>query len=406
MLALATIVAAFVFFRFAVMPVLGHVVDPTSSTSTLLSRCGAALSILLGYWLFCRFHEKRYVDELKLAPLWIALGVLSGAMLISLTTLSLFALGAYQVTEYRGWQITLPGVAGLIVVAAILEEVVFRGVVFRQLERALGTTSAITVTALVFGVVHLPNLSEDAGAMAILTTFVSVVLIGYFWTLLFAITRNLWFVTFHHAAWNFAIVLSGAPLSGVEEWRAAAPIASSDHGPAWLTGGIFGPEDSVMTIAIVAASIAIIFFWRTPRRKNAAHDPSNFSESLSGDLPVVALRDTASRLTELWSPRVVAAVDDYYVKICKVKGEFGWHKHASDELFIVLAGTMTIETRRSRVALTEGDCFVVRRGELHNPSALEECLLMLFEHNSTRHAGAMDAPMMPVRSLAEQLRPI
>lgn len=113
----------------------------------------------------------------------------------------------------------------------------------------------------------------------------------------------------------------------------------------------------------------------------------------------------AASLTELWSPRVVAEVDDSYVKVAKVKGTFDWHAHAQeDELFVVLAGQLTIAMRDRTVVLEEGDTFVVPRGVEHCPSAKDECLLMLLEKKSTLHTG--DAATLKTRSLDEQLRPL
>ena len=187
----------------------------------------------------------------------MALGLLSGAALISITTLSLFALGIYEATSVRGLQGGLPGVAGLILVAAMLEEIVFRGVLFRILESAWGTVPALWLAALIFSVVHLGNI-EGAGPVAAVTTVVSGTLIGAFWTLIFVQWRNLWIVGVHHAAWNFSIILTGLPLSGLEEWRSMAPFESRYNGPDWLTGGVFGPEDSVITIVVIALSLATL----------------------------------------------------------------------------------------------------------------------------------------------------
>ena len=112
----------------------------------------------------------------------------------------------------------------------------------------------------------------------------------------------------------------------------------------------------------------------------------------------------AAALTELWSPRVVAAFDDYYVKVAKVQGSFTWHAHDDeDELFFVLRGALTIEMERRTVVLREGEAFVVPRGVRHNPSAERECLVMLVEKRSTRHTGAEITEQ--TRSVSDQLRP-
>lgn len=113
----------------------------------------------------------------------------------------------------------------------------------------------------------------------------------------------------------------------------------------------------------------------------------------------------AAALTELWSPRVVAELDDSYVKVARVHGTLGWHAHAhEDELFYVLKGHLCIEMEHESVNLYEGDLFVVAKGVRHNPIAEHECHLMLIERKSTLHTG--DAITDKTRSVVEQLRPI
>ena len=120
---------------------------------------------------------------------------------------------------------------------------------------------------------------------------------------------------------------------------------------------------------------------------------------------VASPRQVAASLTELWSPRVVAEVDDVYVKVAKVQGSLAWHAHADeDELFLVLKGALRIEMEDRVVDLAEGDMFVVPKGVRHNPVADEECHLMLIERKSTLHTG--DIVIGRTRSIAEQLRPL
>jgi len=116
-------------------------------------------------------------------------------------------------------------------------------------------------------------------------------------------------------------------------------------------------------------------------------------------------KEVAASLTELWSPRVIAEVDDSYIKVAKVHGSLAWHSHdAEDELFLILKGRLRIEMESGTVALGEGEMFVVPKGVRHNPVADEECLLMLIERKSTQHTG--NVVTEKTRSLAEQLRPI
>jgi mannose-6-phosphate isomerase-like protein (cupin superfamily) len=116
-------------------------------------------------------------------------------------------------------------------------------------------------------------------------------------------------------------------------------------------------------------------------------------------------RQIAAALTELWSPRVIAEVDDSYVKVAKVKGVFGWHAHEhEDELFLILAGRLRIEMEDGAVDLGEGDVYVVPKGKRHNPVAEEECQVLLIERKSTQHSG--DMVTEKTRSIADQLRPL
>lgn len=120
--------------------------------------------------------------------------------------------------------------------------------------------------------------------------------------------------------------------------------------------------------------------------------------------PVSPLR-IAESLDEWWSPRVVAALDDNYVKVAKVHGELAWHAHdGEDELFYILRGTLRIEMEDRTVELNAGDAFVVPRGVRHHPIAEQECLLMLIERKTTKHTG--NEVTAHTRSLDEQLRPV
>jgi mannose-6-phosphate isomerase-like protein (cupin superfamily) len=113
----------------------------------------------------------------------------------------------------------------------------------------------------------------------------------------------------------------------------------------------------------------------------------------------------ASSLTELWSPRVIAEVDDSYIKVAKVHGSLTWHNHEhEDEMFLVLQGHLKIQMKESVVELNAGQMYVVPKGVMHNPVAAEECLIMLIEKKSTLHTG--DTITEKTKSLDEQLRPL
>jgi mannose-6-phosphate isomerase-like protein (cupin superfamily) len=91
---------------------------------------------------------------------------------------------------------------------------------------------------------------------------------------------------------------------------------------------------------------------------------------------------------ELWSPRVVAELNDYQVKLARIDGEFVWHEHAdTDELFLCLEGSMTIETHDGNVTLGPGDLYVVPRGKPHKPVTRGECKILLLEPRGVVNTG-------------------
>lgn len=242
-------------FRWLLLPALQSMFGIADGAATQLRRFGILAAVLLGYWMHVRLVAKRPVRELRPLPLGSAVGLLAGAALCLAALLPLFALGAYQVTLQRGLQDGLPAMAGFILIAAMLEEVTYRGVLFQTLEEAWGTLPALWGQSLLFGCAHIFNILGDGNVLELLATVLSVTLLGALLTFAFVLTRNLWVVGLGHAAWNFTILLSGVPLSGIEEWRALAPLASESRGPAWLTGGAFGPENSLVTIAVAATAV-------------------------------------------------------------------------------------------------------------------------------------------------------
>ncbi|HLX28146.1 MAG TPA: cupin domain-containing protein [Casimicrobiaceae bacterium] len=120
---------------------------------------------------------------------------------------------------------------------------------------------------------------------------------------------------------------------------------------------------------------------------------------------VVSPERIAAALTEYWSPRVIAELDDSFVKVAKVEGSLAWHSHDDeDELFYILDGSLRIEMEDRTVALDRGDVFIVPKGVRHNPVAERECLIMLVERKTTLHTG--HAVTDKTRTIADQLRPV
>lgn len=256
--AAACLVGAIAAYRLLLHPLIESALSLTEHSSSLVRRVNLFAAVVLSYGLFVRFYEKRRARELALQWLWIPLAAAAGALSIGVTILALYATGHYQLIAYRGLG-QASGVLGLIWIAAVIEEVSFRGILFRILEERLGTRVALGASAVVFGAAHLAN----AGAGWI--TLFSVTLAGLMWAGVFIVSRNLWVVAAHHACWNATIFLLGLPLSGSESWRAQAPLETAYRGSDLWTGGAFGPEDSLLNLV---ASLAICSaLWRLARRR-------------------------------------------------------------------------------------------------------------------------------------------
>ncbi|MEU0034553.1 MULTISPECIES: cupin domain-containing protein [unclassified Streptomyces] len=106
----------------------------------------------------------------------------------------------------------------------------------------------------------------------------------------------------------------------------------------------------------------------------------------------VSLPAALASFSDLWSPRIVTAVNDYDVRVAKVEGEHLWHTHDhTDEFFLVLEGELTIALREPAgeraVVLPKGSVFTVPRGTAHKPSAPTGAAILLFEPTGTLTVG-------------------
>ena len=110
----------------------------------------------------------------------------------------------------------------------------------------------------------------------------------------------------------------------------------------------------------------------------------------------INLRSKFEQITQLWSPRVVAQLNDYQFKLVRLQGEFIWHDHPdTDETFLVLEGRLRIELEDGAIELGAGELYVVPKGRRHKPAAREEAKVLLIEPrgviNTGREGGARTA---------------
>ena len=91
------------------------------------------------------------------------------------------------------------------------------------------------------------------------------------------------------------------------------------------------------------------------------------------------------------NPKIVGELNDSYVKLVKLKGEFVWHHHeAEDELFLVIKGSLLMRFRDKDVRVEEGEFIIIPRGVEHLPIAEEEVHIMLLEPKSTLNTGNVE----------------
>lgn len=214
------------------------------------------------YRLFVRWTERRAAPEVAFdGALWETVaGMLFGTALFSCAVLVLWSGGHYRAAPGSSIAALAPVVA-MSAAAAVMEELMFRGVIFRILEQWAGTRIALGVSALLFGVVHLGNPNANLQS-AVAIAIEAGVLLG----VAYMVTRRLWLVMGVHFAWNFTQGgVFGIPVSGI---RVPGLLEGTLTGPEWLTGGPFGVEASVVAIVVCLGGTALL--WRAAQVKRAA----------------------------------------------------------------------------------------------------------------------------------------
>jgi mannose-6-phosphate isomerase-like protein (cupin superfamily) len=103
---------------------------------------------------------------------------------------------------------------------------------------------------------------------------------------------------------------------------------------------------------------------------------------------VINLAEKLNLFAEQWQPKIAGELNDSYVKLAKVQGEFVWHHHENeDELFFVVKGTLTIKLRERDLTIREGEFVIIPKGVEHMPAAEEEVWIMLLEPKTTSNTG-------------------
>jgi mannose-6-phosphate isomerase-like protein (cupin superfamily) len=106
---------------------------------------------------------------------------------------------------------------------------------------------------------------------------------------------------------------------------------------------------------------------------------------------IINIASAVSKIPDYWHPRIAGELNDSYVKLVKLKGEFVWHHHEiEDELFLVIAGTLVIQTHTGDLTLHSGEFVIIPHGVEHRPVAEEEVHVLLLEQKTTVNTGNVE----------------
>ena len=114
------------------------------------------------------------------------------------------------------------------------------------------------------------------------------------------------------------------------------------------------------------------------------------------EIKPINLMSKFSLIKEDWTPKIIGELNNQFVKLCKLKGDFVWHSHQNeDELFMVIKGTLLIDFRDGRtVSINEGEVLIIPKGVEHRPHTNGDLVLnLLFEPKSTQHTGNIETDM-------------
>lgn len=229
------------------------------ATVAALAMIALAMGIYFG---FARWVERREVSELALPGMAkeMGIGLLIGAGLYTGCMLILWALGMFRINGLNPLSFLIPAIASTIS-AGFLEELLFRGVLFRIVEEWLGSWISIIVSSAVFGFVHLAN--PDATVTGAL--FISVEA-GLLLAAAYMVTRRLWMSIGFHLSWNYtqSAIFGGIVSGGIAEPGLIKPVL---NGPDLLTGGQFGLEAS-LTAFLLCTTTGVILLVMAIRKGN------------------------------------------------------------------------------------------------------------------------------------------
>ena len=218
------------------------------------------------YKLAIRHLGEREHDDLPARGLArdLGLGLLAGAAVFSLVVGLAAAADIYNISGYGGTGDLLRALIAIAIVPAFMEEVLFRGILFRWIEEFGGSWAALVVTSALFGLAHIMNSNATWFSSFAIAMEAGLLLGGAY-----MLTRSLWMPIGLHAAWNFTQgFLFDVPVSGFDQ---NGLVEAQLSGPELLSGGRFGLEASI--IAVIVATAAGIWLIRLAVKRGELMQP-------------------------------------------------------------------------------------------------------------------------------------
>lgn len=202
-----------------------------------------SFALLFTYWAVARWVERRAPNELRPRDTHLILfGIAAGFFLFLCTMAILTVAGVYHFSAFVNTKPLLSGLAAALV-AAVAEELLFRGFIFRWLQVGLGTWLAVILSAALFGLAHAANPGATPMSAAAVALEAGVLL-----SAAYVYSRSLWLPIGIHIGWNFTEgTIFGVDVSGQ---HATGMLSGTLHGPEWLAGGAFGVEASLPAVAV------------------------------------------------------------------------------------------------------------------------------------------------------------
>ena len=262
---LVAVVVMWTLVQGSLVVVLGE--DPFDNAhpwvTLLLGVSGSVLTLAVYAWLVRRLEGRRVVELAPRAAVGgVARGMVIGAVMSASVYGVLAALGCFRVTG-TGPLDSLATIVGIMSTAAVIEELIFRGVVFRVLETRLGTWAALAVSAALFGLMHLVNNPHATAWVAVAIALEA----GVMFAAAYAATRTLWLPIGLHLAWNvLGSAVGASPVGNIDEIP-PSPLTSVLEGPAALVGSGYGPEAGIPAV-VAGLLVGVAFLVLAARRGN------------------------------------------------------------------------------------------------------------------------------------------